>query len=172
MLRIAVSSVVLSVAILMLLVLPSHGYAPAKRAKGAAPSTGQIGPFAAQIDALRQVRQMLHDRPNHNYAGHRVRAIHEITEAIHSLRAMSNTTAKGKGKGKGHAKGKGAAKAGKAAAAKGAKVAAVHEPQALSDQQMRAAAVQLGAIQKALPPAAAAHVGNAIREIGIALTIR
>ena len=160
MFRPALSALALSAT---LLACSLQAYAPAKRA--AAPTTS---PFAAHINALRNIRQVLNDRPNHNYGGHRVKAIHEITQAIHTLRGQTAAnTPKGKGKGKG------VAKANKAAAkvAKAGKGNPIREPQALSDQQLRDAAAQLAVIQKQVGAADGGHIANAIRELGLALMV-
>jgi hypothetical protein len=100
---------------------------------------------------------------DHDYQGHRAKAEHLITEAIHELHPQhkkgSKTTggagAAGQGKGKG----------------KGQKL---KEPQVASDAQLKMA---LGILTKALGqvshhPKAAAHIQGAIAELNMALKIK
>jgi hypothetical protein len=110
-------------------------------------------PFAAQVKELHDVKVLL-ERADHDYKGHRAKAVHQVTAAIHALHP-----------GHKHHHGKGAKGGG--------------EPQALSDAQLRESIKVLNAVLAQLSGApgepaakAAAHVAGAIKELEIALTIK
>jgi hypothetical protein len=143
-------------------------HSPRASALPAAKRNQQAGAYTNQINNLRAVRQVLQNA-NHDYKGHRAKAVHQISSAIHALHGGAKS-----GKGKGKATGAKVAKRVNQGAGK-----AVREPQALSDAQLRDAIAALQATQTQLagaggPGAAKAvpHIGNAIKELGIALTIK
>lgn len=115
-----------------------------------------------ELTALHQAKHLLVGA-NHDYKGHRAKAVHEITQAIHEIEH--------------HRKG-GGAKAGsghKGQVAAGQKQGKVHEAQVASDQQLQAA---IGLLQRAAGdlgngkhPKALGHVNNAIKELQTALKI-
>jgi hypothetical protein len=109
---------------------------------------------ATVVRELHQVKVLL-ERADHDYKGHRAAAVKEITQAVHALVPHH----KGKGKGKSPMGG--------------------GEPQALSDAQLREAVKALGKVAAQLsalpgPRAATAlgHVGAAVKDLEIALTIK
>ena len=109
---------------------------------------------------------------NHDYDGHRAKAMAQIHDAVHLLDAsiMKNGT-KGQ-KVLAHDEDVAAARA-KFVAKHSAKV---HEPQALSDLQMREGLKLVASVQpvvaKRKQPRVLAHVDKAIEHINIALRIR
>jgi len=118
--------------------------------KGA--TTGQ-NPFVQHVEALHQVRVLL-ARADHDYKGHRVKAMHHIRTAMHTLQPHHRHPHPPLPKGG-------------------------NEPQAISDAQLRQAIQQLNVIGTQLNgvsrPAAAKAVGSirsAITELNVALTIR
>jgi hypothetical protein len=119
-------------------------------AEAAAP--GKKGVNAQAIQQLRAARALLH-RANHDYKGHRVKAIQEINHALHALGVAKPRAAGPKGLGK--------------------------EAQEVSDAQLRKAEQQLQSILSLLGSApagqgrarATGHVKKAIRELETALNI-
>lgn len=125
-----------------------------------------------ELATLKSARKLL-EGANHDYKGHRAKAVHAITQAIHEL---EHHGAKGTGKHLRTAQGTSAAKAAvHAAKANGAKVPPVHEAQGVSDTQLRAAQQLLLKAQAELStgnhPKASAHVQTAIQELETALRI-
>jgi hypothetical protein len=126
---------------------------------GAAPTT--TGPNAALVAQLRATRALLH-QADHDYKGHRVKAMHEITEAIHALHPPSAKHKKTQPQVAVKKSGPGG-----------------NEPQAVSDAQLRQAITQLQGVQGQLGSAttgnvaaASAAVTRAIQELKIALSIK
>ncbi|HWY88278.1 MAG TPA: hypothetical protein VNX28_16320 [Gemmataceae bacterium] len=105
-------------------------------------------PYAGQVAQLRATAHLL-QLADHDYQGHRARAVHDIHLAIHILHP---------GQHKHHPP--------------SAKIVGNNEPQSVSDAQLRQAITQLQAIRGQLPPQAQVAVGSAIHELEIALTIR
>jgi hypothetical protein len=122
-----------------------------------------------EIATLKSAKKLL-EEANHDYKGHRAKAVHAIHEAIVELehhkgvKHLPTTPAVA------------AAKANvRAAHANAAKVAPVHEAQVASDVQVKAAQQLLLRAQAELStgkhPKASAHVLVAIQELEIALKI-
>jgi hypothetical protein len=136
--------------------------------------TGPAANQAIKLDELAKLKsaKKLLEEANHDYQGHRARAVHAIHQAIREIEH------KGKGIGKhapttpANAAAKAAVRAAKASAPK---TPAVHEAQAASDTQLRAAEQLLLKAQAELStgrhPKASAHVQTAIQELEIALKI-
>lgn len=153
--------------------------------------TPQTALFAKEIAEMKATRALL-ESANHDYAGHRAAAVRELTVAIHALEPPHESKAAKVGKAV--AKATGNAKAGKEAArevkqaeaikkaekkAVKATIPPVHEPQVLSDAQLKEAAAGLRVIHAQMlntkHPAAgkvAAALAIAFKEIEIAVTIR
>jgi hypothetical protein len=128
---------------------------------GEAPALRRLppDPAAALAGQLRATRALLR-RADHDYEGHRVKAIHEITRAIHALEPAAGRRRH--------------PRVGGLRPAPGGK-----EPQAVSDAQLRKALEQLQATRAnlgAAPPrnvaVAGAAIDRAVRELQIALKIR
>lgn len=116
---------------------------------------GAATPYAKQVAELHTTVALL-EKANHDYKGHRAKAVHEIRHAIHLLHPH-------------HHKSTPAAKA-----VKGAK-GGNNETQATSDDQLRQAIDQLHAVQKELgngPAHAHAALRAAVHELHTALKIR
>jgi len=128
---------------------------PAKgpnRAPNKGANTGQ-NPFVQQVEALHQVRVLL-ARADHDYKGHRVKAMQHIRAAMHTLQPNHRHPHPPLPKGG-------------------------NEPQAVSDAQLRQAIQQLNVIGAQLngvsrPGAtkAVSLIRSAINELNIALSIR
>jgi hypothetical protein len=131
------------------------------------PRAAQAGGNAQTVKALRETIALL-EMANHDYKGHRVKAIHYIRQAIHDLVPPKKAKP-------------GATKPG-AAATTTTKPAngGNNEDQRVSDAQLKQAIQQLQTIQSSLAngqgttgnrPAAATAIGNAIQELQTALKI-
>lgn len=147
----------------------------AVRAQVPAAAAGAAAKQAIKLDELATLKsaKKLLEEANHDYKGHRAKAVHAITQAIHEL---EHRGAKGAGKHLKTAPKTAAAKATvHAAKANGAKAPAVHEAQGVSDAQLRAAQQLLLKAQAELNtgkhPKASAHVQTAIQELQTALKI-
>ena len=117
-----------------------------------AQGTKAKGPHAHAIAELRATRALLL-KADHDYKGHRVKAIHDITKAIHALQPGVKHHPKQTAKsGQGRAKGQGN-----------------NEPQSVSDAHLRQAIRQLEAVQKHLGSGQVGHVGQAHADIGRAI---
>lgn len=145
----------------------------------------QQNPVHAELHSAKQ----LLDSANHDYAGHRATAAHEVSLALHLLNNAGGTQGKkangGAPGGNGNNGGNGP-KAGKknngnnpAKAQKNNNAKAgqgkMTEPQAVSDAQLKQAAQIITVAMGQLPPAqvqAKTHLQSALREISTALTIR
>ena len=157
------------------LVLPGVGHADNKKApppkKGpAGPPAGATLPFE-EAETLRKVFLLLAGA-NHDYNGHRVKAMHAVKEAINHLdgQVMKHGTASQKAATRSQ-------NAGVAQAAEAARRApTVHERQPASDAQLRQASQLLGEVRTTM----AGHkqqlvvglVGTALKQIGSALKVR
>jgi hypothetical protein len=143
----------------------------------------QIGPVGASaaanqavnLDALATLKSAhkLLEEANHDYQGHRAKAVHAIHQAI---REIEHHSGKGAVKHTQSAPAKAAVKATvRAAKATTGKVPPVHEAQAASDTQLRAAQQLLLKVQAELSsgthPKASVHVQTAILELQTALKI-
>jgi hypothetical protein len=122
------------------------------RLQGASAARQQAQALAPVVRELRGIKMLL-ERADRDYKGHRAAAVKDITAAIHAL------VPRHKGRGK-RQPGDG-------------------EPQALSDAQLRASMDQLAKIATQLstlpgkrPTKAAVHVGDAVKQLQIALTIK
>jgi hypothetical protein len=120
---------------------------------GAAQTT--TNPNAQAIAQLKQTRALLH-KADHDYKGNRVKAMHEITKAIHALEGT-------------HGRHYHHAKSGKSGG----------EPQSVSDAQLKLAITQLQAVQSQLGSSTSANVGvanaaisRAIQDLQTALSIK
>ncbi len=133
--------------------------------RAAQPTTG----VAAELKTVRTVLE----KADHDYDGHRAKAVGEVTKAIHALkgtgvnRAMLTPQQRAALRAAHQAK----------AVAKQARAAVppVHEAQALSDQQLNAALqalTQIAAQMGTAAPVAQQHVANAIGELKTALAIK
>jgi hypothetical protein len=118
-------------------------------------ATPTANPKAALVAQLRATRALLH-QANHDYKGHRVKAMHEITVAIHALQPPAK---------KHHAK----PGAPKPATAGSKPASGGHEPQAISDAQLQKSIQQLQTIQSQLGTIATGNVGVAHTAIGKAI---
>lgn len=114
---------------------------------------GLVVQGVAQQQANHQVSGELHgvrsllERADHDYKGHRVKAIHHITQAIQHLHGGKDPHHDGRG----------------------------GEPQKLSDEQLKQAVQQLQVVEKHLArshPHAQQEVSNAIKELHTALKIK
>jgi hypothetical protein len=108
-----------------------------------------VAPIAAELHAVK----VLLERADRDYQGHRAAAVKEISAALRILVPRQKH--------------------------KGGKPAGGGEPQALSDAQLRDAVAALGKVSSqlaslSLPRAAKAngHVGTAIKDLQVALTIK
>jgi hypothetical protein len=118
---------------------------------------------AMVVAELHQAHRLL-AHADHDYQGHRAKAAHLVSEAIHELHPHhknGNGAKTGGGKGKGLGQGKGNGQKQK-------------EPQAVSDAQLKQAIGILTTAQGQLGnhPKAAAHVQQAIAELNTALKIK
>jgi hypothetical protein len=98
------------------------------------------------------------ERADHDYKGHRARAVHEITAAIHAVEGRPHHARRLPHIPKPHAH-----------------RPARTEPQAVSDAQLRQAIQQLAAVEAqlgTLHPKARAAIAAAVRELHTALRIR
>jgi hypothetical protein len=118
---------------------------------GAVAVAKQTTATAKLIQELKAARALLH-RANHDYDGHRAKAIHHVTHAIHALEGTPVP--------KHHA-----------AKAKGP---AVHEPQSVSDAQLQQALQQIKMVQTQLAggTTASTHLADAVVQLETALKIR
>jgi hypothetical protein len=105
------------------------------------------------ITAELQTIKVLLERADHDYKGHRAAAVKEISVAMRILAPNHKRNGKAPGP--------------------------VGEPQALSDAQLRAAvgalgkvAAQLSSLPGKRPAKAVGHVGAAVKELEVALTIK
>jgi hypothetical protein len=141
-------------------------------AEAAVPGQGKgakASPFAQQVAALRQARELL-IQADHDYKGHRAEAVKLVTAAIHALHPP-----KANGAHKGTAKGA-AAKA--HTAAKNASGNSM--PQATSDAHLQQAMTAIATVQTQLAGAggqgaassAAASLQKAVQELQTALSIK
>ena len=140
------------------------------------PVNGQAIKQAVKLDeiaTLRSAKKLL-EEANHDYQGHRAKAVHAIHQAIGEIEhhgaktGVKQTTANPAAA---------VAKANvRAATAKTNKTPAVHESQINSDVQLRAAQELLVKVQSELAtgkhPKAIAHVQLALQELQIALQIK
>jgi hypothetical protein len=145
--------------------------------KPPAPKKGQANPAASttlrfeQAQALRKAFIALAGA-NHDYNGHRVKAMRAVLDAVHLLddHVMKHGTAQQQAA----TKKENAAVAQAEAAAKLAPM--LREPQPASDLQLRQAGKLLVEVQASLAEhkqkPALGHVDTAIKEIGIALNVR
>jgi hypothetical protein len=113
-------------------------------------------PNAQAIVQLKQTRALLH-KADHDYKGNRVKAMHEITKAIHALEGTH-------GRHQPHP-----VKSGKSGG----------EPQSVSDAQLKLAITQLQTVQSQLGSSTTANVGvanaaisRAIQDLQTALSIK
>jgi hypothetical protein len=120
---------------------------------GAAQTT--TNPNAQAIVQLKQTRALLH-KADHDYKGNRVKAMHEITKAIHALEGTH---------GRHHAQPKSSKSGG--------------EPQAVSDAQLKLAITQLQTVQSQLGSSttsnvavANAAISRAVQDLQTALAIK
>ncbi len=131
---------------------------------GGGEKSAKAAAVAGLVGELRATNALL-AQANHDYQGHRVRAMEHIQHAIRALTGAKQGAGKGA-----------AVKKPKAAGSAGGKV---KEPQAKSDAQLRQAYQNLVAIRQQLagqthPRAvkAGGHVQNAISELETALAVR
>lgn len=135
----------------------------------------QQNPVSVELHSAKQ----LLESANHDYAGHRANAAHEVSLALHQINHPGgaqgqkpnggnggNGANAGKKNGNNPAKAKNNAKVGQGK---------MTEPQAVSDAQLKQAAQIITVAMGQLPPAqvqAKTHLQSALREISTALTIR
>jgi hypothetical protein len=145
------------VAGLLLCVPTLGGSAPAPAPQKKAAKNAAVSAHHHILQELGVARHLVH-QANHDYKGHRARAEHEITRAIHALEPNhKHHPAHPTGtKGEGHH----------------------HEPQAVSDRQLREAIHKLEQVRSQLGSArggnvtgASHHVTAAIHELHTALKI-
>src|SRR6516165_2348705 len=80
----------LALAVAILLMPTSTARASGQAGVRAAAAAG-TAPFAAQVAELRQIRALL-EQADHDYQGHRAKAVKLITAAIHALRPPKPST--------------------------------------------------------------------------------
>jgi hypothetical protein len=108
---------------------------------------------SAVVAELHGIKLML-EHADHDYKGHRAAAVKDLGEAIHELHPQHKAHTGGTQKTGTHAKGS-------------------HEPQKLSDAQLRQAISKLEGIEGHLGKHKAAHhVAHAIAELKTALTVK
>jgi hypothetical protein len=145
-------------------------------AKGAATAAKKAEKLD-EIATLKQAKALL-EEANHDYQGHRAKAVHAIHEALHELEHHHHAAGTAGAKANPQVQAaKAAAKAAHATAAKnGAGTNGVHENQAASDQQLQSAQQLLAKVQTELSsgkhPHALAHVQTAMKELQTALTVK
>ena len=153
--------------------LASFSPLPAQTTVGA----GQAVKQAIKLDeiaSLKMAKQLL-EGANHDYKGHRAKAVHAIHQAIAEIEHHHH---KGTGKQAPTSPAAAAAKANAKAlhSQAAAKTPIVHEAQAASDTQLRAAEQLLVKVQSELAtgkhPKAIAHVQLALQELQVALAIK
>jgi hypothetical protein len=122
------------------------------------PPTGWTNPNSQAIAQLKSIRALLHGA-DHDYQGYRVKAMHQITDAIHALEGIKTPPKKPHKPPTGQ-KGN-------------------HEPQAVSDAQLTQAIQQLQTVQSQLTgttghhvAAASNHITKAIQDLQTALKIK
>jgi hypothetical protein len=141
-------------------------------ARAQVPVTGATVKQAVKLDELASLKSALKllETANHDYKGHRAKAVHAIHEAIHEIEHH----------GQKHVPTSPAVAAAKAAirasTPKTGGQPPVHEAQAVSDKQLLAAAELLSKVFTDLTatgkhPKATAHVQIAVQELQTALTI-
>ena len=147
----------------------------AKNQSRTSPSTANANGHTAAIEALHQAHTLVAGA-NHDYDGHRAKAEHMISQALHELghqhRASGSNTMGQKGSVTTATGKKGASTTGiKGVVGQGQ---ANKEPQAQSDEQLQKAIQLLSGLKSQLPTThkAAAHVQSAIGELNAALKIR
>lgn len=126
-------------------------------AAGASAAPRQTTPANAQaITQLKAARTLLNNA-KHDYDGHRAKAVHEVTKAIHALEGTHGRQAAHLGKSKGNK----------------------NEPQSVSDALLQQALQQLKAVQKQLGSSntgdvtvASAAITRAISDVETALSIK
>jgi hypothetical protein len=123
-----------------------------KKGGKSAAQAAEVKAFAPVVTELRQIQQLL-ELADHDYKGHRAKA---VTELGHAIAALPHHHVKG-----------------------GKPIKGGGEPQALSDAQLREAFKALGVIEAQLatvsnPHAVKAltHVNNAAKHLEVALTIK
>lgn len=147
--------------------------AQAKQAKnkGKAPAPIQVGTALEQADALKKAYILLAGA-NHDYNGHRAKAMHEVHAAYKILDARINK--RGTPQQKAVSQQEDALAAAARLAAKNAPK--VHEDQRASDAQLAQASAILqqlhGVYANGKHPRLLGHVDKAVAEIATALTIR
>jgi hypothetical protein len=126
------------------------GVSNLSKLRAAAAKKQALAPVVAELHGIK----VLLERADRDYKGHRAAAVREISAAIHALAPRP------KGRGRAPAGGGG-------------------EPQALSDAQLRAAIAQLNTVGTRLsglpgkgPARAVGHVGAAVQQLQVALTIK
>jgi hypothetical protein len=136
----------------VLAIVLAAGGAAAFPFPGKQPGGKGHNPHAAQAAELHSIKLML-ERADHDYKGHRAAAVRDIAAAIREL----DPEHEGRG---------------------GGKVPGGHEPQAVSDAQLREALKQLEAMhghlgkKKGGHHKAAAHLERAINELKTALQVK
>jgi hypothetical protein len=130
------------------------------------PATAATG-VVAQLKAIRAVLE----HADHDYKGHRAKAVQEITKAIHAIEGVGARRAALTPQQKAALQ---AARQAKIATKQGASKPE-GEPQALSDQQLKSMVTQLTQVSAQIgtaKPVAQQHVQNAIVELQAALAIK
>jgi hypothetical protein len=171
--RIRYGLALVAVLFLAMAIMPAEAAAPAAAAAQAA-KAATASPFAAQVAALHQARELLVNA-DHDYKGHRAEAVKLVTAAIHELHPHHAKGAHAKG-----GAGKGAAKAHAGAKQGAGKGTGNTMPQEVSDGHLKQAMSQIAAVQTQLagaggqgPAAAAATaLGKAVQELQTALSIK
>lgn len=139
-----------SIGLLLTLAFVGTWLAWANAASQAAPT--DPGPYAAAVAQLRATSHLLH-QADHDYKGHRVKAIHEIHLAIHILHPVHK---------KHHAP--------------TVKTAGGNLPQAVSDAHLKQAITQLQGVHAGLnnnaPAQAIAAIRAAVSQLNTALSIK
>ena len=141
-------------------------------ARAQAPTTGAAVKQAVKLDELASLKSalVLLEGANHDYKGHRAKAVHAVHAAIHEIehhgpKHVPTPPAVAAAKA-----------AAKASAPKTASVPPVHEAQAASDTQLVAAEQLLSKVFAELTttgrhPKAIGHVKIAVQELQVALKI-
>ena len=150
-----------------LALIPTAAATPASPAKQQQAKAAHAA-HAALVTQLHAAHALL-VQADHDYDGHRAKAAHEVTKAIHELTGHHNAGAGGQAGAKNQqAAGQAGAKNQQAGGAK------QKMPQAQSDAMLQKAAQMLSATVAKMPAGhkSTAHIHTAITELGTALKIK
>ena len=169
-------AIVAGVALLVATLVTSDGYGKALPNHQKTAQHKGAGQQAAAVVAQLHAAHTLLLKADHDYQGHRAKAAHEVTEAIHAITGSKHVGAGGQNKAAVNAGGqnKAAANAGAQNGAGQNKGGANKMPQAQSDAHLKQAAQILNTTLAQMPQGhqATAKVQAAITHIGTALKVK